>query len=86
MVCVPEGLVTNWPLAVAQSMQIQTNLRWVNGDRQLADPLTKGGVAKTMMMQFLAGGQWWTLVHLRIMIGEVWGMRSMKTHATTMVT
>ena len=50
-------------LAVAQSMQIQTNLRWVNGDRQLADPLTKGGVAKKMMMQFLAGGQWWTLVH-----------------------
>ena len=48
-------------LAVAQSME--TSLRWVNGDRQLADPLTKGGVAKKMMMQFLASGQWWTLVH-----------------------
>ena len=57
-------------LAVAQSMQIQTNLRWVNGDRQLADPLTKGGVAKKMMMQFLAGGQWWAYVRVRPQYAE----------------
>ena len=50
-------------ISVAQAIGVNASLRWVNGDRQLADPLTKGGAAKKLMMQFLANGQWWTLIH-----------------------
>ena len=50
-------------IAVSQALDIQTMLRWVNGETQLADALTKGGAARKMMMQFFAGGQKWQLVH-----------------------
>ena len=64
-------------ISVAQAMEIDASLRWVNGDRQLADPLTKGGAAKKLMMQFLAGGQWWTLIHDPLFISG----RNMKKRA-----
>ena len=49
-------------IAVQQSKQIQTSLRWVNGDMQLGDSLTKFGSRK-VMLRFLSGNQNWKLVH-----------------------
>lgn len=50
-------------MAVGQALLIGTQLRWVNGEAQLADALTKGGLAKKMLMQFFANDQRWQLVH-----------------------
>ena len=40
-----------------QALEVNTRLRWVHGDAQLADALTKGGDAKKMMMRFFSVGQ-----------------------------
>lgn len=49
-------------LAVGQAREIDTALRWVNGDAQLGDCLTKSGSRK-VILQFMACGQRWKLVH-----------------------
>eukprot|EP00435_Cladocopium_sp_Y103_P066005 s182_g28.t1 len=50
-------------ISVSQALEVQTVLRWVNGESQLADCLTKGGHSKKLFMKFLADGQEWQLVH-----------------------
>ena len=50
-------------LSVSQAKEIETALRWVNGDAQLGDALTKGGAARKMLLQFLLNGQRWQLIH-----------------------
>ena len=49
-------------VAVSQARNIQTSLRWVNGNAQLADSLTKAG-ARKVMLQFLSENQRWKLIH-----------------------
>ena len=49
-------------LAVRQALDIGTQLRWVNGNAQLADPLTKRNERKTLL-QLLMNHQRWRLVH-----------------------
>ena len=49
-------------ISVAQAKQINTNLRWVNGDAQLGDSLTKAG-ARRVMLQFFSQNQRWRLIH-----------------------
>ena len=39
-------------IPVSQAKEVRTSLRWVHGEAQLADALTKGGAAKKMMLQF----------------------------------
>jgi len=50
-------------VSVSQSLEVNTQLRWVCGISQLADVLTKGGAARNMFMRFLTEGQRWQLVH-----------------------
>ena len=50
-------------IAVSQALEVETSLRWVNGEAQLADCLTKGGAAKKMFLRFLAENQQWQLIH-----------------------
>ena len=50
-------------IAVSQAQSISTHLRWVNGEAQLADALTKGGDARKMLLRFLLEGQRWQLTH-----------------------
>ena len=50
-------------LSVSQALEVHTKLRWVHGEAQLADALTKGGPAKKMMMRFFSEGQKWQLIH-----------------------
>ena len=50
-------------LSVSQALLINTSLRWVNGDAQLGDALTKGGTSKKMLMQFFSNDQFWQLTH-----------------------
>ena len=50
-------------ISVSQALEVQTALRWVNGEAQLADCLTKGGPAKKMFLRFLAENQQWQLIH-----------------------
>ena len=50
-------------ISVSQALEVQTSLRWVNGEAQLADCLTKGGAAKKMFLRFLAENQQWQLIH-----------------------
>ena len=49
-------------VSVSQARKIQTLLRWVNGNAQLADSLTKAG-ARKVMLQFLSENQRWKLIH-----------------------
>ena len=49
-------------VSVCQAKEINTHLRWVNGDVQLADPLTKANSRK-VLLQFFASGQRWRLIH-----------------------
>ena len=49
-------------IAVNQAVLLNTQLRWVNGDVQLADSLTKSN-ARRVLLQFLANGQRWKLVY-----------------------
>ena len=50
-------------VAVQQAMQQNTCLRWVNGEAQLADCLTKDTIAsKKGLMSFLSSGQRWSVV------------------------
>ena len=57
-----------WPVSyelavsVCQAKEINTHLRWVNGDVQLADPLTKANSRK-VLLQFFPSGQRWRLIH-----------------------
>ena len=50
-------------LSVSQALEVNTRLRWVHGEAQLADALTKGSDAKKMMMRFFSEGQRWQLIH-----------------------
>ncbi|CAE7836823.1 GIP [Symbiodinium sp. CCMP2592] len=51
-------------VAVQQAMQLQTHLRWVNGEAQLADGLTKDtATARKGLLSFLANGQRWSVVY-----------------------
>ena len=50
-------------IAASQAKEVRTSLRWVHGEAQLPDALTKGGAAKKMMLQFFANGQRWQLIH-----------------------
>ena len=50
-------------LSVSQALEVNTRLRWVHVEAQLADALTKGGDAKKMMMRFFSEGQRWQLIH-----------------------
>ena len=49
-------------LSVGQALRIHTSMRWVNGNAQLADSLTKS-CSRRVIHQFLASGQFWKLVH-----------------------
>ena len=50
-------------LSVSDALSVRTQLRWANGEAQLADALTKGGLARKMMMKFFADDQRWQMVH-----------------------
>eukprot|EP00435_Cladocopium_sp_Y103_P053899 s1130_g17.t1 len=50
-------------LSVSQALQVLTKLRWVNGDAQLGDALTKGGAANKMLTQFFSNDQRWQFIH-----------------------
>ena len=50
-------------LSVSDALAVRTQLRWVNGEAQLADALTKGSLARKMMMKFFADDQRWQMVH-----------------------
>ncbi len=49
-------------LSVGQALQVGTVFRWVHGGAQLGDALTKWN-ARRILLQFLASGQRWRLVH-----------------------
>eukprot|EP00438_Fugacium_kawagutii_P004153 Skav203992 [mRNA] locus=scaffold3297:153239:156406:+ [translate_table: standard] len=49
-------------LSVCQAVQIGTQMRWVNGNAQIADTLTKFNSRKALL-QLLANGQRWKLIH-----------------------
>ena len=49
-------------LVVSHALKINTIMRWVSGIAQLADCLTKGGAAKNATLDFMPGGQKWSLV------------------------
>ena len=49
-------------LSVCQALQVQTEIRWVNGLAQIADSLTKRNDRK-VILQLLSSGQRWRLVY-----------------------
>ena len=49
-------------LAVFQAVKAKTQLRWVNGNAQLGDALTKFG-ARKILLHFFAQRQHWRLIH-----------------------
>ena len=49
-------------LAVSQAVKAKTQLRWVNGNAQLGDALTKFG-ARKILLHFFAQRQHWRLIH-----------------------
>ena len=47
---------------MSQAVKAKTQLRWVNGNVQLGDALTKYG-ARKILLHFFAQRQHWRLVH-----------------------